>query len=1367
MKHTGIISAICLLVIWTAQSSALAQPFRISHFDVENGLSNNYIVSLAQDRKGYIWIATESGLNRFDGQQFIAYNKNNSGLSSNELNAVLADPKEDKIWVGTQRDGLCCFDYETETFKCLKVENSPLVSNDIPYLAQASDSGIWITHYHMGIQHFDPQNEKFITYDANTVKGLPGKYWTAKDDGLGNLYVGHVLDGLSIIDLKKLTWQNYLHEPDNPNSIPGNEVYSLCIDHNKNVWVGTNKGAALYNPNTQQFTVFKHKKGDENSLLPGTVMDIKQMKNGDIWFATNMGGISILNMQSNTFTDARNIHFQNLTAANDEGGLTGAYVRRLLQDSFGNVWIGSYRDGLDFISYEPNIFNTVRYTTEKQGRIRYKQVWSLCMDHNKRLWMGGENELALYEKGKKLRVIPLPTSSSHPHAFVRALHEDKQKRIWIGTWEAGLFYYEPDKKRFTTVSGGGTEASDIRCFYEEPNGKLWIGTRNGVFTYFNNKLVFEEQLTNQLFDRLVQGIYRDSQGKLWVGTFGKGVFIFNQEGKLLTNHEKDNGFPSNAVNALTTDSQGRVWVATREGAVLFRDISQLDNYTTFGNAEGLVNSQVRAICEDRDGNIWLSTNAGIARLNEKQKKFYMYDHRDGIPMGDFMDAASVRDSEGTLYFGSQNGTCYFLPSQLSAIQIVAPVAITRFFAYSKQTESKDIEISVPLASGKITLPHDQNTFNISFNVLDYTQNSQVEFAYMMEGLDDVWYNTQGENQVTFRNIPPGKYTFKVRTRLRSQEWQEKIATLPITIRPPFWLSWYAKLVYFSLVMIFIYNAISFYKRKLNLESSLEVERKNSQNKQELNDERLRFYTNITHELRTPLTLILGPLEDLLSDNSLSPKHANKISIIHDSATRLLSLINGILEFRKTETQNRKLSVARGDLSALIQEIGLRYKELNRNPKVNFHVRIETEKTRLFYDADMLTTILNNLLSNAVKYTSEGNITLTLKSVEESGVKYTEISVSDTGHGISPEALPHIFERYYQANSPYQASGSGIGLALVKGLADLHEATLKVESRLEAGTTFTLRLLTDNSYPNAMHTDRHRSSEEDGEYAPEENLPADTSLPEEMQPEDTRPLLLVVEDNQDIREYIRQSLGEDFEILTAEDGSKGWELTQERIPNVIVSDIMMPIMDGIQLCRMAKEDIRTSHIPVILLTAKDSLHDKEEGYTAGADSYLTKPFSAKLLHSRINNLLEARKRLAARLTAVIPHPEPATGHTDVLNPLDNEFLQQITQIIEDNLEMEKMDIAFIADKMCMSHSTLYRKIKGVADMSANEFIRKVKMRNSVRFLFSGKYSISEIAYMTGFSSVAYFRQCFKSEFGMSPSEYTKQQKTENSREKEVI
>lgn len=1343
MKYTYLFSVLALLNICFF-SVIQAQPFVIKRLGVEDGISSNYVVSVSQDRKGYIWIATESGLNRFDGRQFNVYTKNNSGLTGNELNAVLADPYENKVWIGTQRDGLCYFDYETETISPIPFTKNHMLSNDITDLSVAADSGLWITHYHFGVDYYNRKTKMFTSYSSNDVKDLEGNNWVSKEDGNGNLYIGHHLRGLSIVSLKNRTAKNYQHDPDNPYSIPDNEVRALCIDKNKNVWVGTDKGLALFNPQTERFTTFNHIEGKENSLLSDQVLDIVQMKDGTLWICTNMGGVSILNLQENTFTSPEDISFSNITVTNDSHGLSGPNARSIIQDSFGNIWIGNYRGGIDFISYAQPLFNTITYTIEKQGKTNNKQVWGLWAD-NDQIWLGGERELGVYEKGKKIKIFPLHKCQLHPQTHINVIYQDKQQRLWLGTYKNGILVYNPKDESITRIGDKDSESLDICSFSEDTNSKIWIGTQTGIYSYFNNQLSYEEELNTQLPDIMVHGIIRDKNGKLWVGTFGKGVVVFDKNDKKLHNFTTDHSFPSNAVNSMMEDSRKRILVGTREGIVIFKDVSQPEGFVSFGAKEGLENTSVRAIQEDHDGNIWISTNGGISRLDEKTGRFYNYNYHDGIPMGDFMDGSTCITPDGTLFFGSQNGACYFNPRELSSPRQVSPVTITQFFIYNKQTESRDTRLPVPISKGVVELPYNQNTFNISFNVLDYTQSSQVEFSYMLGGLENAWYSTQGDNQVTFRNIPHGNYVFKVKTRFRNQEWSENAAQLIVVINPPVWLTWYAKLFYVLLFIFALYALLRFYKRKLDLESSLEVERKNSQNEQDLNNERLRFYTNITHELRTPLTLILGPLEDLLSDATLSPKHANKISIIHDSATRLLNLINRILEFRKTETQNRKLSVAKGNLGQLVQEVGLRYKELNPNNKVNYHIHIETRETEIFYDADMITIILDNLMSNAAKYTSEGDITLSLRSVEENQIKYTEISVSDTGHGIDAEALPHIFDRYYQAKSKFQASGSGIGLALVKGLSELHEGSLKVESIPNAGTTFTLRLLTGNTYPNAIHT---QSPIEKKTIGTEESAVTDA-------PSDGHPIVLVVEDNDDIREYIRSSFADLYEVITAKDGKEGWELAQTRIPNVIVSDIMMPVMDGIELCQRVKEDMRTSHIPVILLTAKDSLQDKEEGYASGADSYLTKPFSAKLLHSRINNLLETRKKIASLLALADTQPKQESAISS-LNKLDNEFLQKITQIIEENLEMEKMDIAFIADKMCMSHSTLYRKIKGLTEMSANEFIRKVKMRKGVELLMSGQYTISEIAYRIGFSSVAYFRQCFKDEYGVSPSDYVKQQ-----------
>ena len=627
---------------------------------------------------------------------------------------------------------------------------------------------------------------------------------------------------------------------------------------------------------------------------------------------------------------------------------------------------------------------------------------------------------------------------------------------------------------------------------------------------------------------------------------------------------------------------------------------------------------------------------------------------------------------------------------------------------------------------------------------------------MLKGLENSWYTINEQNSVTFRNIPPGKYEFLVKARLHNQDWSEDMTSLRIHINPPLWLTWWAKLIYILITISIIYTIIHAYKKKIDLESLYTLEKKNHEQEQELNQERLRFYTNITHELRTPLTLILGPLEDMQKDTSLPTRQAQKLSVIHQSALRLLNLINQILEFRKTETQNKKLCVCKGNIAPLIHEIGLKYKELNQKKAIDFQIQIEKEEMPLFFDKEIITIILDNLISNAIKYTEQGKITLSLYPTTRNGVTYTEIKVSDTGYGISAEALPHVFDRYYQESGKHQASGTGIGLALVRNLVELHEGEIRVESIQNEGSTFYISLLTDNIYPNALHGDSTKQTEEEmiSEAVPEDS--------QNTEPETSKPILLIVEDNEDIQKYIAESFSDSFEVITGSNGEEGKQQALNRIPDIIVSDIMMPVMDGITLCRQLKEDVRTSHIPVILLTAKDSLQDKEEGYEVGADSYLTKPFSASLLRSRINNLLDSRKKLIAQFqqTGTSHNPnshldEKRSIITEALSKLDNEFIEKITQLVEDNLSSEKIDITYLSDKMCMSGSTLYRKMKALTGLSTNEYIRKVKMQNAERLLLEGKYNISEIAYKIGMNSTGYFRQCFKDEFGVSPSDYLKQ------------
>lgn len=506
-----------------------------------------------------------------------------------------------------------------------------------------------------------------------------------------------------------------------------------------------------------------------------------------------------------------------------------------------------------------------------------------------------------------------------------------------------------------------------------------------------------------------------------------------------------------------------------------------------------------------------------------------------------------------------------------------------------------------------------------------------------------------------------------------------------------------------------------------------------------------------------MTLILGPLEDLVKSNTLSSKDHHRISVIHQSAVRLLNLINQILDFRKTETQNKRLCVTKGNLTNVVYEVGLKYKELNSKPDIQILIEAEEENMFLFFDKEIITMILDNLISNALKYTDKGYIRIHTEWVTENGIRYAQLSVEDTGYGIGKEALAHIFERYYQESGEHQASGTGIGLALVKNLVKLHEGDIQVKSLPDVGTTFYLRLQAENTYPQALHGEDMHTEKQD--IKEEES----TIKPEVIEPDkNARPIILVVEDNADIRDYIADSFTDLYEIKSAANGKEGLQIATDCIPDIIVSDIMMPVMNGVTMCQKLKADIRTSHIPVILLTAKDSITDKEEGYQAGADSYLTKPFSASLLQSRISNLLTQRRLLSERFAIRPEKPERQSMEekraiiTESMNKLDKEFLDKITNTITEGLAAtENIDITVLSNVMCMSSSTLYRKVKALTGMSTNEYIRKIKMQLAEKYLLEGKYSISEIAFKVGINSNVYFRQCFKEEFGMSASDYLKQ------------
>lgn len=1330
----------------TASTSSI-----FKNLGLKEGLSNGFVNDMIIDGQGFIWAATESGLTRIAGTKCTIFKNNNSNIDNDGIVGLYYNKESNSIWILFKNGHIDVFDCKTQQFIHF---TQKIPKKSVADIKGAADGGIWIAYYDGTIQHYTPKNQKFSTISNKRLPNIKNGIRSITDDGNDHLYIGLRIEGLYVYNLRTQKTKYFRHNPNDPQSLPGDNVRSICIDHAKNIWVGTNLGLGLLDPFTGKFKVFKHIANNPASLAGDNIHQIIEMNDRTLWIASDIGGISVLdlNLYKNPLTEE--LKFSQITKENS--GLSSNNNRRIIQDSFGNIWIANYSMGIDFIAKSAASINTLQY----MGKA-LEEVTGLYCDHQGNLWIGQDNLMSLYQNGKLMQTWNFSSYLSNSSSSIYVFEEDKKGNIWCGTSDNGVLKFNPHTHSFTRINYA--QNLDVHALCENAQGKMWVGTEAGIFSVENDKINKEQELNRQMGNNptIIYSIKEDNYGQIWIGTLDRGVFVFSKQMKLIVHLTEKNLLATNTINHIIKDADGGIWMATMRGLAYVQNPLQPGAIKNYNERYGIKDSHIRAISQDKQGNIWVSMFSGIACLNIHKQRFYNYDYESGIPTSNFVEASAVTTPDGTIYFGSPGGICFFNPQQLTEPKAVSPIQIINCERVGKLSDQFASRLISPNKEGIIYLSHDDNTFKINFTIKDFSQEGNVEYSYMMKGLDDQWYETEGDNEVTFRNLKPGDYTFIIRAKLKNQDWEDaSTAEMKVVVNPPLWLTWWAKLCYVLLIMGILGYFFRSYQKQLLLRNSLAQEKWESKQRQQVNEERLRFFTNITHELRTPLTLILGPLEDLMEDKEIAERVHHKIGCIHASAERLLNLINDILEFRKTQTQNRKLTVAKANLGAFVREIGVRFKDLNQNSRLNIRLNIKTGVPELYFDSEVINTVINNLMSNAIKYTPEGSITLSLTMPENNTVA---IAVEDTGYGIDKDALPHICDRYYQENGNHQASGTGIGLALVKSLATLHQAELTVESEKGRGSKFTFSLKADRTYPEALHKDDNQ------DLATAENAEENETTSKEPT-EDIRPLLLIVEDNADIRLYIEESLHEDYRIIQACNGREGMEQAFSKVPDIIVSDIMMPEMDGIKMTHILKEDIRTSHIPIILLTAKTSINDQEEGYDSGADSYLTKPFSAKLLHSRIRNILSGRRRLADYIvqknisqfetsadeqqTSQKATEEKEDAMTCQISNLDKKFLEKLNKLIENHISTDDLDMAFMTDKMAMSHSTFYRKVKALTGMSANEYIKKAKLRHSMTLLKKGEYSIAEVAILAGFNNLGNFRESFKREFGKSPSEILK-------------
>ena len=1333
-----------IFVLWLLLLSvvSLAQPYSVKQLGIEKGLSNNYVVSIAQDKQGFLWFATEEGLNKFDGTRFITYLKNEDltrqGITGNELNCLLDDPQDSILWIGTQRAGLNAYDYVNNTFLCYRHDGEnpeSLITDDVTKIVAATDGNLWITTYWRGVDYFDKKAGKFIHYNTQTVPGLASdNIWSVVDGGDGKLYMGHVHHGFSVLSLKDKKVKNFMHDPEDPVSLPGNGVTCIYKDLSGNIWLGTDRGLALFNPEAENFIHFHHSEDG----VPHTVFDIRQFDGNKLWIAMEFGGIAILDLTQRMFLSPDQVRFQYIKEGDDEYSLSNSTVRCLFQDSFKNVWAGMWGGGINFLSHESSYFNVYSYSPIQHSgsSLNNKTASSVCVARDGKLWIGTDGGgINVFDKGKRVAVYKEETGDLTDNSIQAALC-DSEGNLWFGSFMGGVDFYDVKKKSFHQIFPKDKTGEDVRALYEDAE-YVWIGTSNGIYKVRLHDKGIADHYTVE--NNLVRCISKDNLNRLWIGTFGGGLGVFDEHFQCVKLFNVTSLFPSNTINTVYMDSQNRMWIGTGEGLVCFPS-SQSWDYKVYRSEEGLSNVHIRAITEDNHGNIWVSTNKGISCLLKDKEVFYNYDHWDNVPMGNFMSGSVAEAKDGTLYFGSINGLCRFNPDQVLEKRESPAAIITemRIFGPLRDTDSNEKVMALE-GQSEVRLSYMQNNFSVTFNIQNYALADQVEYAYMLKGLENSWYTVTDPNNVTFRNIPPGNYCFQVKTRIRNQEWADEIASLDIRIDPPVWLTWWAKLFYILSGVSVLYFILHAYKKKLDMESLYELEKKNHEQEQELNNERLRFYTNITHELRTPLTLINGPLENILLKKTVDPEIREDLNIMKQNTERLLSLTNQLLDFRKTESQGFRLNFAECNVTEVLKETYNRFTSLARQRELDFVLNVGEQDFYAHVNKEAFTKIVSNLLNNAVKYAETYvHVFLEMNGIGEKRMFY--IRTVNDGVIIPNEMKEEIFKPFVRFNEKEDGkvtTGTGIGLALSRSLAELHQGSLMMLEGEEANV-FCLSLPVEQDSVIKL-TSEYKSVEEENVVERRTEL-ADSR--------GDKPVVLVADDNPDMLSFIVRQLESNYVVVTANDGVEALKVLDNQEVSLVVSDVVMPRMDGFELCKLIKSKLDYSHIPVILLTAKTNIQSKIEGLELGADAYIEKPFSVGYLQACIANLINSREKLRQ---AFAQSPFVA-ANTMALTKADEEFMKKLNEIIQNNLHNPDFSMDDIVDSLNMSRSNFYRKIKGVLDLSPNEYLRLERLKRAAQLLKEGNGRVNEICYMVGFNSPSYFSKCFQKQFGVLPKEF---------------
>lgn len=1388
---------VCLLLLCCPLLFAQKPQLKFDHITTENGLPQEHVFCILQDHRGFLWLGMETGLTRYDGYTFKTYRhdpEDTTSISSNIIRALYQD-QSGMIWVGTDGGGLCRFDPKTEIFDTYKhrpQDAGSLSGNRIYGITQDRSGALWVATLGDGLNRlvFDTLDnrqinlsiDRFQADPANPVALAEDNIWTIYLDNRQQLWIGTVGGGLDRLDLSTPIMDNpefrhYQHLPGQTESISDNSIKTIFEDHRGMLWVGTEyRGLNRLDPATGKFKRFPARQDIPGSLSHNYVSSILEDEQQNLWVGTNGGGLNLYKPETGSFS-----HYQHV--GSDPYSLNGQLVNTIFQDRSGIIWVGMVNKGLNRIDPQKQQIRHFYAVPYQTGSLNSNLVKSIYEDRNGEIWVGTYGGgLSHFDPEQRTfkHYRQAPASDADGSNNVQRIYEDRQGNFWIGTDGGGLYQFDRQQKvfrSFNTSPSGKTKltGNSVWTICEDLRGNIWIGTADGGLNCFRREtqefehFQHDPKVTTSINGTDVRIIYEDHLGILWIGTYDGGLNRLNPaDGTFIryTNHPGDSTSISNNIitDIFESPNDRKLWIGTFGGGLnLFDRVST--TFTHFRESDGLANDVVKSIEEDQDGNLWISTLKGISKFHPGQQVFINYTSSDGLQGPGFNLGSSCLSDDGALYFGGTNGFNCFYPEKLIKLSKEHPVCLItdlRIFNRSIKVGEKIgkqviLDKAIEVAE-EITIPHDIDDFTFEFSALDFASSDKIRYAYQLEGNDNSWqYTSANRRYASYTHLPGGRYVFKVRASNKDGQWNEQITRLTVHRLSPPWKSPLAIGVYVILILLAVYLLRKYAIARLKLINELKLERLERKKNKELNEMKLRFFTNISHEIRTPLSLILGPIQSLISQGIGNQETRNQLQIMNRNANRLLILVNQLLEFRAQEAGHSQLKVAKGNIIPFLAEISMSFKELARQRDIEFSFESGQDRIELWFDRSQMEKVIYNLLSNAFKFTADkGRIGL---KVSEGSQDTVVLEVKDNGQGIPPEELPYIFDRFHKFNDNYSGNylGSGIGLALVKNIVSAHHGEIKVDSRPNEFTRFTIRL------PQGVQSFREDQiiadfkESEDPIHYKKATLEAEQVqvIQDRTAAPGNAPKLLLVEDNEDVRHFLKEIFLTTHRIQEAANGEEGWELARSTDPDLIISDIMMPEMDGIELCQKIKTSLETSHIPVILLTARTSLVYQFEGLETGADDYITKPFNPDLLKLRVKNIIESRQKLRSKFSQQIAiEPQEIA-----LTSPDQELLKNAIAAVEKHMDNGEFDVNQLARELGLSRPVLYRKLPAITNHTPNEFIRIIRLKRAAQILSKYDMPISEVCYSTGFKTPKYFSKCFRELFGQSPSEYVRDHRVE--------